>query len=89
VIVPLSFIANTFVSAAQLPGPLRVVAEWNPASAFSQATRQLFGNTSPSMPAPHAWPLQHPVPAALLWAVLMLAVFVPLATWRYQKAASR
>jgi ABC-2 type transport system permease protein len=88
-IVPLSFIANTFVDPTRLPGPLRVVAEWNPASAVTQAARELFGNTHPSMPVPDAWPLQHPVLASLLWTALILAVFVPLGTWMYQKAVSR
>jgi ABC-2 type transport system permease protein len=36
-----------------------------------------------------AWPLQHPVLASLLWTALLLAVFVPLATWRFRKAVSR
>jgi ABC-type polysaccharide/polyol phosphate export permease len=89
VIFPLSFIANTFVDSARLPGPLRVVAEWNPASALTQAARELFGNTNPAMPVSDAWPLQHPVLASLLWIALILAVFVPLATRRYKKAVSR
>jgi ABC-2 type transport system permease protein len=89
VIFPLSFIANTFVDSTRLPGPLRVVAEWNPASAVTQAARELFGNTSPAMAVSDAWPLQHPVLASLLWTALLLAVFVPLATWRYRKAVSR
>jgi ABC-2 type transport system permease protein len=89
VIFPMSFVANTFVDSTRLPGPLRVVAEWNPASAVTQAARELFGNTSPAMAVSDAWPLQHPVLATLLWAVVILAVFVPLGTWRYQKAVSR
>jgi ABC-2 type transport system permease protein len=89
VIFPMSFIANTFVDSSSLPGPLRVVAEWNPASAVTQAARELFGNTSSAVPVPDAWPLQHPVLASVLWAALILAVFVPLGTWRYQKAVSR
>jgi ABC-2 type transport system permease protein len=89
VIFPLSFIANTFVDSTRLPGPLRVVAEWNPVSAVTQAARELFGNTSASMPVPDAWPLRHSVLASLLWTALMLAVFMPLATWRYKKAVSR
>ena len=36
-----------------------------------------------------AWPLRHAVPAALLWIAVMLVVFVPLATRRYNKAFSR
>jgi ABC-2 type transport system permease protein len=86
---PLSFIANTFVDSTRLPGPLRVAAEWNPASAVTQAARELFGNTHPAMAVSDAWPLQHPVVASLLWTALILAVFVPLGTWRYKKAVSR
>jgi ABC-2 type transport system permease protein len=89
VIFPMSFIANTFVDSARLPGPLRVIAEWNPASALTQAARELFGNTHPAMPVSDAWPLQHPVLASLLWIALLLAVFVPMATRRYKKAVSR
>ncbi|MPZ62372.1 MAG: ABC transporter permease [Propionibacteriales bacterium] len=89
VILPLSFIANTFVDSTRLPGPLRVVAEWNPVSAVTQAVRELFGNTSSAMAVPEAWPLQHPLLASLLWIAVILAVFVPLATWRYKKAVSR
>jgi ABC-2 type transport system permease protein len=89
VIFPLSFIANTFVDSTRLPGPLRVAAEWNPASAVTQAARELFGNTHPAMATSDAWPLQHPVVASLLWTALILAVFVPLGTWRYKKAVSR
>jgi ABC-type multidrug transport system permease subunit len=89
VIFPLSFIANTFVDSARLPGPLRTIAEWNPASAVTQAARELFGNTHPAMPVSEAWPLQHPVVASLLWIAVLLTVFVPLATRRYRKAVSR
>jgi ABC-2 type transport system permease protein len=89
VIFPLAFIANTFVDTANLPGPVKVAAEWNPASAVTQAVRELFGNTSAAMPVPDAWPLQHPVLASLVWTAVILAVFVPLGTWRYQKAVSR
>ncbi len=88
-VFPLTFIANTFVPSSTLPGPLRVVAEWNPISAVTQAARELFGNTSPVAPQPDAWPLQHPVLASFLWIVVILAVFVPLAVSRYKKAVSR
>ena len=52
VIFPLSFIANTFVETTNLPGPLKVIAEWNPVSAVTQAVRDLFGNTNPAMTVP-------------------------------------
>ena len=89
IIFPVTFIANTFVPSEGLPGPLRVIAEWNPVSSVTQAARELFGNTSPGVPVPDAWSLQHPVLYTLVWVVIILAVFVPLATRQYARAASR
>ncbi len=89
VVFPLTFVANTFVPSHNLPGPLKVVAEWNPISAVTQAARQLFGNISPAAPKPDALPLQHPVLTSFLWIAVILAVFVPLAVSRYKKAVSR
>jgi ABC-2 type transport system permease protein len=89
VIFPLTFIANTFVLAERLPGPLRVFAEWNPVSAVAQSARELFGNVPPGMPPPEAWSLRHPVLYTLLWVGIILAVFIPLATRQYKRAASR
>ena len=88
-IFPLTFIANTFVGTTNLPGVLKPVAEWNPVSAITQAVRELFGNTSSVVPAPTAWPLRHPVFTSLVWIVLILATFIPLAVNRYKKAAAR
>jgi ABC-2 type transport system permease protein len=89
VVFPLTFIANTFVPSQNLPGPLKVFAEWNPVSSVTQAARELFGNTSPQFPTPEVWPLQHPVIYTLLWAGASLVVFVPLAIAQFRRAASR
>jgi ABC-2 type transport system permease protein len=88
-IFPLTFIANTFVLTSNLPGPLRVIAEWNPVSAVVQAARELFGNVPVGLPQSSAWPLQHPVIATLGWCAVILVIFVPLAISRYKKAVSR
>jgi ABC transporter DrrB family efflux protein len=89
VIFPLTFVANTFVPSENLPTVLRTFAEWNPVSAVAQATRELFGNTSPAAPAPEVWSLQHPVLYTLIWVAIILAVFVPLSVRQYKRAASR
>lgn len=89
VIFPATFIANTFVMSSNLPGPLRVIAEWNPVSTVTQAAREAFGNIPPDMPEPSAWPLQHPVIYTLIWIVGIVAVFAPLATARYRRAVRR
>ncbi|MGW0811605.1 ABC transporter permease [Nonomuraea sp. NPDC002799] len=86
--MPLVFLSNVFVDSARLPGPLKAVAEWNPVSTITQAARELFGNTTPAMPVPDAWPLQHAVPLAVAWSVLLLLVFVPLSTRLYKRAVS-
>ncbi|SFP11176.1 MULTISPECIES: ABC transporter permease [Actinomadura] len=85
---PLVFISNAFLDSSELPAPLRVFAEWNPVSAFTQAARELFGNTSPALKTSDAWPVQHAVPVSLLWIAVILVVFVPLATRLYKKAVS-
>jgi ABC transporter DrrB family efflux protein len=89
VIFPLTFVANTFVPAENLPGPLQAFAEWNPVSAVTQATRELFGNIPPGTPDPTAWPLQNPVIYTVIWIVVIVAVFAPLSVNRYKRATSR
>ncbi|MEU8895210.1 ABC transporter permease [Nocardia sp. NPDC048505] len=90
VMFPLTFLANTFVPLENLPQVLKVFAEWNPVSALTQATRDLFGNTDPMMPPPSdAWSIQHPVATSLIWVVVILLIFVPLALRQYKRAVSR
>lgn len=89
VIFPLTFIAITFVPLDTLPAALQRFAEWNPVSAVTQAAREQFGNVVPGTPEPTVWPLQHPVLYTLVWAIAILAVFVPLANLQYRRATSR
>jgi ABC transporter DrrB family efflux protein len=85
---PLMFVSNAYLDSSKLPTPLRVVAEWNPVSTFTQAARELFGNTSTALKTSGAWPIQHAVPASVLWIAVILLVFIPLATRLYKKAVS-
>lgn len=89
VIFPITFIANTFVPAENLPAVLRAFAEWNPISSLTQAVRELFGNIPFGAPEPTAWPLQNPVFYTLIWAVIIIAIFAPLASLRYRKAVKQ
>lgn len=89
VIFPLTFIANTFVPVETLPPALKVFAEWNPVSAVTQAARELFGNIPPGAPEPTAWPLQNPVIYTLIWVVIIIVVFAPLAVGRYRNARTK
>jgi ABC-type multidrug transport system permease subunit len=79
---PLGFLSNAFAAPATMPGPLRVIAEWNPLSATVAATRQLFGN--PGWGG-DSWIAQHSLLMAVVWPVLILALFFPLSVWRYQR----
>ncbi len=70
---------------AVVPAWLRAIADWNPVSAVTAASRQLSGNPG-APPADSAWPLQHPVTATLAWSALLLLAFAPLAVHRYASA---
>ena len=89
VIFPLTFIANTFVPLENLPGVLKGFAEWNPVSAVTQASRDLFGNGAGVARMSHAWPIDHAVLYTFAWGLVILALFVPLSVRQYQRAALR
>ncbi|MFF1902871.1 ABC transporter permease [Kitasatospora sp. NPDC058218] len=80
VLFPLAMVTNAYVPTGGMPGWLRTIADWNPVSAVVQACRELFGN--PSAPGP-AWPMQHAVPATLLWCAVLLALCGPLAVRKF------
>jgi ABC-type multidrug transport system permease subunit len=77
-IFPMTFLASTFVPVGGLSPFLQTLASWNPISAEVAAVRQLFGNPT-GMPPDPAWPLQHAVPVAIGWSLLVLVICVPLA----------
>jgi ABC-2 type transport system permease protein len=81
---PLAFVSNSLVPTQHMPGWLQVIANWNPVSAVTAGARHLFGNPNPSGTIP-AWPMQHPVEAALIWSVAILAVSAPLASYLFKR----
>jgi ABC-2 type transport system permease protein len=84
ILFPLAFISNAMVPTQHMPAWLETLANWNPVSAVTSSCRHLFGNPNPSSTI-HAWPMQHPVWAALLWSLAILAVCGPLATRLYRR----
>jgi ABC-2 type transport system permease protein len=84
VMFPLTFVANTFVPTQNMPSWLRVIAEWNPVSALTQATRDLWGNGLPA-PADAQWPVRHPVIASIIWSIVFTAIFAPLALKAFRR----
>ena len=89
VIFPLTFVSNAFVPVETLPPVLQTFAEWNPVSAVTQATRELFGNIPAGTPEPTAWPLQNPILYTLIWVVILIGIFAPLSVRQYKRANKR
>ncbi|WP_444949097.1 ABC transporter permease [Micromonospora ureilytica] len=79
---PLSAISNVFVSPELMPPVIGTISEWNPLSATVAAIRELFGN--PGLGG-DSWPAEHAMLLAVLWPVLLIATFAPLAVRRYQR----
>jgi ABC-2 type transport system permease protein len=80
VMLPLSFLAGTFVPISGMKLVPRGIAEWDPLSALVAAVRQVCQGTRST----GSWQLQHPVPAMVGWCVLIIAVCVPLALRRFR-----
>ena len=80
IIFPLTFLSNAFVPTETLPDWLQPIAEWNPFSALTAATRELFGNPNPFT---SGFPGEHAFLLSIIWTVGLLVVFAPLAVRKY------
>src|SRR5262244_1474846 len=74
VIFPLVFASSVFVPVATLPDWLQAIAKISPVTVTADAARSLalFGTTAS-------------LGAAAAWIAGLLAVFIPLAVWRYRR----
>lgn len=79
---PIGFLSNVFVSPEGMPAWLGTIAQWNPLSATVSAARELFGNRGWGG---DSWIAQHAILMAVVWPVLIIAVFFPLSVRRYQR----
>ena len=78
IVFPLTFVSSAFVPVESMPDGLQAFAEHNPFTIVVDAVRTLFLGP----PADYAvWP-------AVAWSVGLVAVFAPLAVWRYRRASS-
>jgi ABC transporter DrrB family efflux protein len=80
-VFPLSFLAGTFVPIEGMKLIPRVIGEWDPIAAFVAAVRHVSQGTT----AHGSWPLEHPIEAMLLWCVAIIAVCIPVTTYRLKK----
>ena len=80
-IFPLTFVSNVFVPTETLPCWLQPVAEWNPVSALTAATRELWGNPNPFTSASR--PSTRSCSRSSGWS-RCCAVFAPLGVRKYR-----
>ena len=79
---PLGFVSSGFTSPEDMPGWLGTIAEWNPVSSTITASRELFGN--PGVPQDASWIAENAQLMAVVWPLVLVAVFLPLAARRYR-----
>jgi ABC-2 type transport system permease protein/oleandomycin transport system permease protein len=78
-VFPLTFISSAFVPVSTMPEPLQTFARVNPFTITVNAMRSLWIGT----------PAGNNVWEAVLWSLVILAVFSPLAVARYRTAAGQ
>jgi len=82
ILAPLVFASAVFVPVSSMPGWLQPFANHQPVSVTAQAVRGLMlGQHLPNAPSTTSSVLQ-----AVGWCIVLLAVFAPLAVWRYRRA---
>jgi ABC transporter DrrB family efflux protein len=77
-VFPLTFISSAFVPVESMPAALEWFANINPFTIVVDAMRSLWLGA----------PAGNSVWGALVWSVAIIAVFAPVAVWRYRKTAS-
>ena len=78
-IFPLTFASSIFVPTRTMPDWLRTFAENQPVSVVANAVRDLMtGTVNPDE-----------IVISLLWIAGIVAVFLPMAVWRYARVSSR
>ena len=76
-VFPLVFASSVFVPVQTMPGWLQAFANNQPVTQVVSAVRYLVQGSAPNG-VTHVW-------LSLAWIAGILAVFVPLAVWRYRK----
>jgi ABC-2 type transport system permease protein len=78
---PVGFLSSAFVMTSTMPSWLGAIAQWNPMSSTATAARSLFDN--PGAVA-GSWIGGHAGAAAVIWPLLIVAVFLPLSARRFR-----
>jgi ABC-2 type transport system permease protein len=83
IVFPMAFLGGTFVPIAGMREVPRVIGEYNPLSAIVAAVREITQGTHVT----GSWPLEHPVPATLVYCCVMIAVCLPLAVRTFKRSS--
>lgn len=81
---PLGFISSVFAPPEMMPGWLGAVAAWNPVSSTAGAIRELFHTPGVDVAASSYWIDGQAMAGALVWPIVVMAIFLPLAVRQYQ-----
>jgi ABC-2 type transport system permease protein len=84
VILPLTFMAGTFVPIAGMDAIPRAIAQWDPISALVATVRSLTSGVHTG----GSWQLDHPELAMVSWCLLLIAICVPLALRRFSRTVA-
>ncbi|MFH8368659.1 ABC transporter permease [Streptomyces sp. NPDC018031] len=80
---PFGMISSVFTPPAMMPDWLGAIALWNPVSSTANAVRELCG--TPTAGLGGSWVEQHALLMAVVWPLVITAVFLPLAVRRFQR----
>ena len=78
-IFPITFISSAFVPVQSMPAGLEEVAEANPVSTVVDAMRALWLDG----------PAGNDIWLAVVWCLVLIAIFAPLSVAKYRRAAAR
>src|SRR5215468_2892938 len=82
-VFPLTFVSSAYVPVSSMPGWMQAFAEHQPLTAMVDAVRVLtLGDTATAVLG-HS--TAYYVTTSLLWSAGLVAVFAPLAVWRYRR----
>jgi ABC-2 type transport system permease protein len=78
---PIGFLSSAFVNTSTMPDWLGTIAQWNPMSSTATAARDLFGNPGATA---GSWIGEHALAGAVIWPLLLVAVFLPLSARKFR-----
>ncbi|GAA2426205.1 ABC transporter permease [Streptomyces macrosporus] len=79
---PFGMISSVFTPPSMMPDWLGAIAMWNPVSSTANAVRDLFGNP---VATGGSWIEENAALMAVVWPLVVTAVFLPLAVRRFQR----